>query len=256
MQKISAKATAWIGIVPKGSQVVLTALVVVLLFCFACTFFSTPLGINPWFPFVAALILLVVIVVMWHRSAQAVDDAAIPAVNIVSTDGINSTSVSVHHRSLSALQKAQLFETFLSIFQYRKPLPEPDGLIDENGEPVPQSLSAAQARVDAANRQAQQDIEGALSKYQGPVDLLDRTSSGKDVEPEATGATEAKGEAKVEAGEAVVIARQDRAMAHNSPVARPKTPLPLEDLAAFRAAMPPLRRPSAELLREARDEGL
>jgi hypothetical protein len=30
----------------------------------------------------------------------------------------------------------------------------------------------------------------------------------------------------------------------------------LDDLAAFRATMPRLRRPSAELLREARDEGL
>jgi hypothetical protein len=40
------------------------------------------------------------------------------------------------------------------------------------------------------------------------------------------------------------------------PVPRPKHPLMLDDLAAFRATMPRLRRPSAELLREARDEGL
>jgi prevent-host-death family protein len=57
-----------------------------------------------------------------------------------------------------------------------------------------------------------------------------------------------------EAGEEVVITRHGRAAAHLRPVSRPKHPLALDDLAAFRATMPPLRRPSAELLRETRDE--
>ena len=35
----------------------------------------------------------------------------------------------------------------------------------------------------------------------------------------------------------------------------PRKPLPLKELAAFRAAMPRLRQPAAELLRELRDEG-
>ena len=61
---------------------------------------------------------------------------------------------------------------------------------------------------------------------------------------------------KVEAGEEVIITRHGRAVAHLHAVLRPKQPLRLDDLAAFRAMMPPLRRPSAELLREARDEGL
>lgn len=61
---------------------------------------------------------------------------------------------------------------------------------------------------------------------------------------------------KVEAGEEVVITRRGRAVAHISPAARPKKPLRLSELADFRAAMPRLRRTSAELLREARDEGL
>ena len=61
---------------------------------------------------------------------------------------------------------------------------------------------------------------------------------------------------KVEAGEDVIITRHGRAVAHLHAISRPKQPLRLDDLAAFRATMPPLRRPSAELLREARDEGL
>ena len=59
---------------------------------------------------------------------------------------------------------------------------------------------------------------------------------------------------KVEAGEEVVITRRGRAVAHIRPAARPKRPLRFDDLAAFRSMMPRLGRPSAELLREARDE--
>jgi prevent-host-death family protein len=59
---------------------------------------------------------------------------------------------------------------------------------------------------------------------------------------------------KVEAGEDVVITRDGRPVAHIRPSVRLKRKLPLSDLAAFRSTMPRLRRRSAALLREARDE--
>ena len=46
------------------------------------------------------------------------------------------------------------------------------------------------------------------------------------------------------------------AVANIHPISHPKHPLMLDDLAAFRATMPRLRRPSTELLREVRDEGM
>lgn len=59
---------------------------------------------------------------------------------------------------------------------------------------------------------------------------------------------------KVENGEAVVITRRGRPVANLSAVTAPKQPL--KPMAAFRARMPRLRRSSAILLREARDESL
>jgi prevent-host-death family protein len=61
---------------------------------------------------------------------------------------------------------------------------------------------------------------------------------------------------KVEAGEEVVITRRGRAAARLSGVSRPKRPLKemLEDLAAFRATLPPSQESSAEILRQMRDE--
>ena len=61
---------------------------------------------------------------------------------------------------------------------------------------------------------------------------------------------------KVEAGQEIVITRRGKAVAHLSPATGPRKPLPLGELAAFRASMQRLRRPAAELLREVRDEGL
>lgn len=57
---------------------------------------------------------------------------------------------------------------------------------------------------------------------------------------------------KVEAGEDVVITRHGRAVARLCAVTGSKRPL--RPLGAFRAKRPPWRRPSAALLREARDE--
>jgi prevent-host-death family protein len=59
---------------------------------------------------------------------------------------------------------------------------------------------------------------------------------------------------KVEAGEDVVITRRGRVVAHIVPSFHPEKPLPLEELAAFRATMKRARRSSAKLLRELRDE--
>ena len=60
---------------------------------------------------------------------------------------------------------------------------------------------------------------------------------------------------KVEAGQEVVITRRGKPVGRLSPAIPPRKPLPLRDLADFRAAMPGLRRPAAELLAEVRDEG-
>lgn len=61
---------------------------------------------------------------------------------------------------------------------------------------------------------------------------------------------------KVEAGEEVTVTRRGRPVAEIRPLKKKLEPLPLEELAALRARMPSLSKPSVELLREMRDEGL
>ena len=59
---------------------------------------------------------------------------------------------------------------------------------------------------------------------------------------------------KVEAGEEVVITRHGKPVAHIGRLFPPKKPLPLDELAAFRARMPHWRKASATLLRECADD--
>jgi prevent-host-death family protein len=56
---------------------------------------------------------------------------------------------------------------------------------------------------------------------------------------------------RIESGEVVVVTRRGRPVARMAAI--DKRP-PKDPLAAFRATMPPARRPSAELVREMRDD--
>jgi prevent-host-death family protein len=59
---------------------------------------------------------------------------------------------------------------------------------------------------------------------------------------------------RVESGEEIVITRHGRAVARVTAIEQPKKPLDLEGLAEFRKTIPPWSKPSAQLVREMRDE--
>ena len=59
---------------------------------------------------------------------------------------------------------------------------------------------------------------------------------------------------KVEGGETVVITRHGKPSGQITAAVKPKVPIPVKELEAFRARMPRLRKPSVQLIREMRDE--
>ncbi|MBV9570113.1 MAG: type II toxin-antitoxin system prevent-host-death family antitoxin [Alphaproteobacteria bacterium] len=59
---------------------------------------------------------------------------------------------------------------------------------------------------------------------------------------------------RVETGEEVVITRHGRPVARVTAVEQPKRPIDFDALARIRKSNPPLRKSSAKLLREMRDE--
>jgi prevent-host-death family protein len=59
---------------------------------------------------------------------------------------------------------------------------------------------------------------------------------------------------RVEAGETVLITRRGRPIASLSGVPAPRKPIDFEALKKFRNSMPRLEQPSAEIIRQMRDE--
>ncbi len=60
---------------------------------------------------------------------------------------------------------------------------------------------------------------------------------------------------KVESGERVLVTRRGRPSAEIGPTPSRQAPIPVAELAAFRAGMPSLSTPSVEIIRALRDEG-
>jgi prevent-host-death family protein len=60
---------------------------------------------------------------------------------------------------------------------------------------------------------------------------------------------------KVEAGEEIIVTRRGREVARIRGVTVMKKPVPVDELAKFRARMPKMRTPAAKLIRQIRDEG-
>lgn len=156
MFRFISKIGTKVDINPKGSHVVILCLVGILLFCLASTFFFIYHEMNYWPPLIFSLVLLAIIVLLWFLSHRDIDGRSIPPVNISMTDGVRSTTLSLHHRSITEGDSRAALLQVLSQALYRSQLPEPDGLVDHEGQPNPEAVEEAKRRVDAANSQSDQ----------------------------------------------------------------------------------------------------
>ena len=177
MLRFISRIRAKVDTNPRGSHVVILCLVGVLLFCLAATFFFIYDEKNYWPPLVLSLVILVVIVLFWFFSRRDIDGGSIPPVNISMTDGTRSTTLSLHHRSITEGHSRAALLQILSHVLNRSPLPEPDGLVDHDGKPVPESIDEAKQRVDAANNQSEQILNSVFSE---PASLRSREAIEQD----------------------------------------------------------------------------
>lgn len=164
MLRLFSKFNTRIRVSPKGSHAIILSLVGVLLFCLATTFFFIYHEKNYWPSLILSVAILIVIVLLWLSSRQDVDGSSIPSVNISTTDGTNSTTVSMHHRSIAEGDRLTAFLQVLSQVLNRSPLPEPDGLVDSDGKPVPQSIDEARQRIESANNQSEQILNTVFAE--------------------------------------------------------------------------------------------
>lgn len=159
-----SKIEALIKIVPKGSQVVLLALVFVLALCVNGLISLMLENLNFWPLLGLVVMLLAAIVFLWLQSYRSVDDGTLPPVDISVSDGTKSAKLSIHPRASPFSDQLKLLERAFSAMHNRKPLPDPDGLVDENGVPVPSSEVDARQKVDLVNEELIQML-GAIGVH-------------------------------------------------------------------------------------------
>ena len=188
MNILRGQLKASLSATPKGSHVVLSLLVIAMIMCLVAGCLLIWLDKTYLPAFVFAGILLAVIGILWYLSHRDIDSPSYHPTNIVSTDGTNLTAIFTDNNNIQTPEVLQGLVAVLSMSLHRTPLPEPDGLVDENGRPVPQSEEEALERVKSANQRARELLEQAFSRLRAlekQYEVLDQTIPDGDQSPAA-----------------------------------------------------------------------
>lgn len=165
--KIFPKFDTSVTIKPEQSQVAIVYLLIITLSCFVAGF------VFLWFkplisiiPFAIGGVTLWISTRFWRASNRSIDmQNATPTLIEVKEDG--SISFKTDSRALAPPDLLKIFEKLFSIYGHREPLPEPDGLVNENGEPLSDKKSEAIQQVNQINRKAEDTINSLLKSLVG-----------------------------------------------------------------------------------------
>lgn len=158
-----SKVKASVRIVPTGSHVVILSLVIVLGICLTFVYFLISDDQDYWPILVFSGLILVAIVIFWLRSHRDIDISPDSVIKISKKDGTGSKSISVPAKGALPIEKLEDLERIISTMMYSSPLPEPDGLIDSEGNPIPDSSEEAKRRIIAANSQVREFVDQFFS---------------------------------------------------------------------------------------------
>ncbi|ENG8027130.1 hypothetical protein ABVF67_004232 [Vibrio parahaemolyticus] len=117
-----------------------------------------------WIPFAAGTLLYFFVFCAWYKAQSDTDlESSVPT----SISDSRGTTVSTDARSLKSPELIQLLNNLFECAANREPLPEPDGLVDAVGQPIPNSKAAATEKVSQANQKAQESVDNMQSIFGG-----------------------------------------------------------------------------------------
>ena len=152
MPKIKADLRAYAQLSPKGSQVVIVSLAVLLGICLVGGIaFLYVNALYSTVPFAFSIGFIVLIVRLWSESHKSADAHLSPPTSFTHYDGNRLTTLTTDASTLKSPEGIAAFGRLLSMVQKRRPLPEPAGLIDQGGKPIDESASKAMERVRGVN---------------------------------------------------------------------------------------------------------
>lgn len=155
---VSAKINADVSLSANKSQALPLALMGLSAISLVASLFF--LAITPercWLPVVFTIAFASVGVVLWTRSHKVSElDGGNPTEIFDSQRGLR---VSTDSRALESPVAVQHLAELLSQVAHRRPLPEPDGMVDGQGNPQPQKKIEAQELVSKINVQAESVVK-------------------------------------------------------------------------------------------------
>jgi hypothetical protein len=150
---IDSKLKTNISVIPKGSQVFLIGLLLLIAFLFGLSVYLLINNIEAWgYFFIAAIMLCFWAMLAWRSSNDNIDLATSYPTTLTTSKGESfSTDTSV-------LRNPEAANVFIQLIQeaiQRKPLPEPEGLVGSNHELLLNSQNQAKQEVNQINSEYQ-----------------------------------------------------------------------------------------------------
>lgn len=167
--EVSADISAKLSLNPKLSQIS----IIISLFISAISFLSGFVfiwnGKNWVVPCLVGTLFLAVSCVGWWRSQRAIDMSNSTPTELT---GINGVKILTDTRAIESNNAVNNLSKIMQIIAHRNPLPEANGLIDNNGNVIPNSVDASNQvinKINAENLSVSDAIEKLLFANQGHI---------------------------------------------------------------------------------------
>lgn len=162
------KAGANVEIKPLGGQIIPFALIIIASVLFLIAVWLDMQGKSYYLSLTGACVCLLVGVGLYLLSRRDSDLQKAHPFGMTLGAGENQVAITADSRSLPALDYLKGILTYWSGLLEREQLPEASGMVDNNGNPIPDSQASAREVVRAANEAAQAQIEAVSLQVSAP----------------------------------------------------------------------------------------
>jgi len=167
--EVSADISAKLSLNPKLSQIS----IIISLFISAISYLSSFVFIwnaKNWIvPCLVGTLFLAVSCVGWWRSQRAIDMSNSTPTELT---GINGVKIFTDTRAIESNNAVNNLSKIMQVIAHRSPLPEANGLIDNNGNVIPNSIDASNLvinKINEENSSSSETIEKLLFSNQSHI---------------------------------------------------------------------------------------
>lgn len=154
---MEAKANVGVHLKPEKAQTFVIAMALMSTVAMIALFSFLWAGIeHSWVPGCLTLLFAGMAVWAWHSSHEIAGlEGATPTVATFTTKN-SSIQISTDARTIFSPEAVKTLNQVISMVGCREPVPTPCGLVDDNGDPIPNSQAEAAEQIRLVNAQAEE----------------------------------------------------------------------------------------------------